>query len=63
MAELLADCGDLSEAEEILRVQADVGDEEAAGPLTDVLIKQGRDEEAEQLRRFGLNSDGSIARA
>ena len=29
--------------------------------LADVLIKQGRGEEAERLRRFGLNPDGSIA--
>ena len=30
-------------------------------PLADLLIKQGRGEEAERLRRFGLNPDGSIA--
>jgi hypothetical protein len=29
--------------------------------LADLLIKQRRTEEAEQLRRFGLNPDGSIA--
>jgi len=28
-----------------------------------VLLKQGRREEAERLRRFGLNPDGSIASA
>jgi len=28
-----------------------------------MLIRQGRGEEAEQLRRFGLNPDGSIASA
>ena len=60
---LLVYCGDLDEAEQILRARADVGDEDAAGPLADLLIKQGRSEEAEHLRRFGLNPDGSIARA
>ena len=29
--------------------------------LADLLTKQGRGEEAERLRRFGLNPDGSIA--
>jgi hypothetical protein len=29
--------------------------------LPGLLIKQGRGEEAERLRRFGLNPDGSIA--
>jgi hypothetical protein len=29
--------------------------------LADLLIKQGRGEEAERLHRFGLNPDGSIA--
>jgi hypothetical protein len=29
--------------------------------LVSLLIKQGRGEEAERLRRFGLNPDGSIA--
>jgi hypothetical protein len=33
------------------------------GQLAGVLIRQGRGEEAEQLRRFGLNADGSIASA
>ena len=40
---------------------ADVGDRDAAGPLADLLIQQGRSGEAERLRRFGLNPDGSIA--
>ena len=63
LAGLLADGGDLDEAEQILRARADAGDWRAAGPLADLLIKQGRGEEAERLRRFGLNPDGSIARA
>jgi hypothetical protein len=53
---LLADRDDLDG----LRVLADAG-HGWAGPLADLLIKQGRGEEAERLRRFGLNPDGSIA--
>jgi hypothetical protein len=30
----------------------------ADGSLAGLLIQQGRGEEAERLRRFGLNSDG-----
>ena len=33
----------------------------AAARLPDLLTEQGRGEEAERLRRFGLNPDGSIA--
>lgn len=40
---------------------ADAGDGRAASLLADLLIKQGRSEEAERLRRLGLNLDGSIA--
>ena len=57
LAGLLAERGDLDE----LRARADVGDGNAAGQLADVLVKQGRSGEAERLRRFGLNPDGSIA--
>ena len=61
LARLLAWRGDLDE----LRTRAVGGDENAAWELArllaDLLIKQGRGEEAEQLRRFGLNPDGSIA--
>ena len=63
LARLLAGRGDLDEAEQILRARADVGDWRTEGPLADLLIEQGRSEEAERLRRFGLNPDGSIARA
>jgi hypothetical protein len=45
----------------MLRAQADVGDRVAASQLPGVLIQQGRGEEAERLRRFGLNPHGSIA--
>jgi hypothetical protein len=55
---LLAERGDLDG----LRARADTGDGDTAGPLlAEVLARQGRDEEAERLRRFGLNPDGSIA--
>jgi hypothetical protein len=57
LAQLLHDCGDLDG----LRVRVGVGDRDAAGQLVDLLAEQGRTEEAERLRRFGLNPDGSIA--
>jgi hypothetical protein len=59
LAGLLAERGDLDE----LRARAAIGDEAAAEPLARLLIKQGRGEEADRLRRFGLNPDGSIADA
>jgi hypothetical protein len=60
LAELLAQRGDLDG----LRALADAGDGHiAAQLLVDLLIKRGRGEEAERLRRFGLNPDGSIANA
>jgi hypothetical protein len=57
LAGLLADRGDLDG----LRTRADAGDEDVGERLADLLNKQGRDEEAQRLRRFGLNPDGSIA--
>ena len=57
LAGLLAGRGDLDG----LRARADAGDGAAARPLAYLLMKQGRGEEAERLRRFGLNPDGSIA--
>ena len=57
LAKLLAKRGDLDE----LRARADAGDWQASRRLPDLLVKQGRGEEAERLRRFGLNPDGSIA--
>lgn len=59
LAELLIKRGDLDE----LRARADVGDGRVADLLADALVRQGRGEDAERLRRFGLNPDGSIASA
>ena len=61
LAGLLARRGDLDEAIQILRTQVDIGDAEAARQLPDLLAKHGRSKEAERLRRFGLNPNGSIA--
>jgi hypothetical protein len=47
LADLLVDDGDLDGAEQILRARVDAGDEHAAGRLPELLIKQGRGEEAE----------------
>ena len=60
LAELLARRGDLDQAEQILRAQADAGDG-YAHRLAELLTQQGRGEEAERLRRFGLAPDGSTA--
>ena len=60
LAELLQQQGDLDGAAQVLRARADAGDGDAMR-LAELLIKQGRHEEAGQLRRFGLNPDGSIA--
>ena len=57
LAELLADSGDLDE----LRARTDAGHEGAARHLAVLMIKQGRGDDADRLRRFGLNPDGSIA--
>jgi predicted component of type VI protein secretion system len=61
LADLLAARGDLDE----LRARADAGDRfsswQLVRRLTNLMIKQGRDEEAERLRRFGLNPNGSTA--
>jgi hypothetical protein len=59
LAELLAGRGDLDG----LLARVDAGDEHAARQLAELLTNQGRGEDADRLRRFGLNPDGSIARA
>src|SRR5262249_46077152 len=56
LAGLLAERGDLDG----LRALAVAGDE-VGWWLADLLARQGRAVEAEQLRLFGLNPDGSIA--
>jgi predicted component of type VI protein secretion system len=56
LTKLLAERSDLDG----LRARADVGDGDA-DLLADLLIRQGRSEEAKRLHRFGLNPDGSIA--
>jgi hypothetical protein len=64
LADVLAERGELDRAVQVLHARATVGDENtAAEQLPSLLIKQGRGEEAERLRRFGLNPDGSIASA
>ena len=57
LADLLADRNDADG----LRDLAVAGQGNVAWRLADLIAKQGRGEEAEQLRRFGLNPDGSIA--
>ncbi len=61
LAELLAQQGDLDGAVQIHRARANVG-AGSAWELGKLLTQHGRGEEAERLRRFGLNLDGSIAR-
>jgi hypothetical protein len=57
LARLLHERGDLDG----LHARVDAGDRDAAGLLADLLGELGRDAEAERLRQFGLNPDGSIA--
>ena len=57
LADLLAERGDLDEAARPGRRRRRY----AAGGWPSCWIEQGRGEEAERLRRFGLNPDGSIA--
>jgi hypothetical protein len=51
---VLAKRGELDE----LRTLANVGNEAAARQLPELLIKPGRGEEAELLRRFGVTRTG-----
>ena len=60
LARLLAGRGDLDGAVQILCALADAGRGDS-GQLAELLTQQGCREEAERLRRFGLNPDGSIA--
>jgi uncharacterized protein DUF4062 len=59
LAGLLAERGDLNGAEQLLRAHAGDGN---VGRLVELLTQRDQGEEAERLRRFGLNPDGSIAR-
>ena len=56
LADMLVKRGDLAG----LRARANAG-EDIGDHLADLLMKQGQSEEAQRLRRFGLNPDGSIA--
>ena len=60
LADLLAKHGDLDQAEQLLRAPADAGDGNVR-QLAELLTQQGRREEADRLRRFGLAPDGSTA--
>src|SRR5690242_10692266 len=66
LASILADCGNLYEAEQITRDLAVVGYDAIASygiswRLADLLTRQRRHDEAERLRQFGLNPDGSTS--
>jgi hypothetical protein len=60
LAGWLANRGDLNGAEQLLRACAEPSRENAQ-LLATVPTRQDRREEAERLRRFGLNPDGSTA--
>jgi len=60
LADLLSERGELDEALQVLLAAADAGRVDRK-QLADLLAKQGQPQKAEQLRRFGLNPDGSIA--
>jgi hypothetical protein len=60
LAELSAGSRDLDEAMQIQRALGDAG-RGNANRLAGLLTQQGHTEEADRLRRFGLNPDGSIA--
>jgi hypothetical protein len=63
LADLLAGRGDLNGARHLLQAAVSAGLDSATPRLLDVLAKQGRKAEADQLRRFGFNPDGAIASA
>ena len=60
LADLLAERGDPDGAAQVLLVAADTGNGDA-DQLAELLAQRGQGQEAERLRRFGLNPDGSIA--
>ncbi|MEV7547993.1 hypothetical protein AB0N89_00030 [Amycolatopsis sp. NPDC089917] len=59
LAELLKKLG----RDDELRARIDLGDEPAARCLGELLIEQGKTDEAERLRKFGLTPEGDIASA
>jgi hypothetical protein len=61
LVRLLVAQGDLAEAHRILFTQTQKGDHRAARRLPELLVWLGRHEEARQLARYGLNTDGSPA--
>jgi hypothetical protein len=61
LVRLLVGQGDLAEAHRILLTQIRKGDHRAARQLPELLVWLGRHEEARQLARYGLNTDGSPA--
>jgi hypothetical protein len=60
---LLAERGDLDGLRVLIVAGQDSLARLVAKLLEDLLIEQGRSEEADRLRRFGLNPDGSTASA
>jgi thioredoxin-like negative regulator of GroEL len=58
---LLLQQGELAEAQRILLATVLIGDRIAARQLPEVFVRLGRHEEARQLARYGLNTDGSLA--
>ena len=62
LAELLAGQGEMDEAMQILHALAAAGEGDDFR-LADLLMRQGRREEAQRLRWFGLKPDGSVAEA
>jgi hypothetical protein len=60
LAAALASSEDLDQALQLLWAQADAGNGDAR-QIAGLLTQQGHGEEAERLRRFGLNPDGSIS--
>ncbi|ONH25519.1 effector-associated domain EAD1-containing protein [Pseudofrankia asymbiotica] len=61
LARLLAGRGEYGRAERILHAVANAGFRFAGDELASLLTRRGRTRDAERLRRFGLNPDGSIA--
>ncbi|MGW4116909.1 hypothetical protein ACWEFJ_39050 [Actinosynnema sp. NPDC004786] len=61
LVRLLVAQGQLGQAHRILLTQTQKGDHRAARWLPELLVWLGRPEEARQLARYGLDTDGSLA--